>query len=115
MMKKTLLYYNKANDRPLYLGWSIQLLVFMMLLVGPNVLANNEFSEIKPHNFDLFAIDGGTITGGPFEFCVGDGIADNVAGVELECNNTVNSQWVVTSPEGTILGLPPSPEAVNFD
>jgi len=26
-----------------------------------------------------------------------------------------SSQWVITDAQGTILGLPPTPEAVNFD
>ncbi|WP_298507214.1 hypothetical protein, partial [uncultured Maribacter sp.] len=60
-------------------------------------------------------VDGGTISGGPFTFCVGDGEADYAKGVSLECNSTVNSQWVVTDENGKILGLPPTPEAVNFD
>ncbi|MEP3209918.1 MAG: T9SS type A sorting domain-containing protein [Maribacter sp.] len=62
------------------------------------------------------AIDGGMLSGGPsFEFCVGDEEPDNVSGVSVSGNTGSNSQWVVTSPEGKILGLPPAPEAVNFD
>jgi hypothetical protein len=58
---------------------------------------------------------GGKLEGGPFEFCVGDGIEDHVSGVVLSGNSGTNSQYVVTDVQGTILGLPPSPEAVNFD
>ena len=68
-----------------------------------------------PGSTTMFTVDGGTISGGPFEFCVGDGVADKVSGVTLECNSTVNSQWVVTDEDGKILGLPPAPEAVDFD
>ncbi|WP_219008623.1 carbohydrate-binding protein [Aquimarina litoralis] len=60
-------------------------------------------------------VDGGTITGGPFVFTVGDGIADNVSGITLSGNSGTNSQWVVTDDQENILGLPPTPEAVNFD
>ena len=60
-------------------------------------------------------LDGGELSGGPFEFCVGDGIADNVSGVTLSGNVGTNSQYVVTDEMGTILGLPPTPEAVDFD
>ncbi|AXT60222.1 T9SS C-terminal target domain-containing protein [Aquimarina sp. AD10] len=60
-------------------------------------------------------VDGGVITGGPFTFTVGDGIADNVSGITLNGNKGTNSQWVITDEEGKILGLPGSPEAVNFD
>ncbi len=60
-------------------------------------------------------VDGGTLTGGPFTFTVGDGIADNVSGVSLSGNVGANSQYVVTDDQGNILGLPPTPTAVNFD
>ncbi len=48
-------------------------------------------------------------------FCAGDGEADNVSGITLSGNTGVNSQWVVTDEQGNILGLPPTPEAVDFD
>ena len=61
------------------------------------------------------AVSGGTLVGGPFEFCVGDGIADNVSGITLSGNTGVSNQWVVTDDQGNILGLPPMPSAVDFD
>ena len=62
-------------------------------------------------------VNGGNIVGGPFEFCVGDGEADHIpAGAILsEGKRGSNSQYVVTDDLGNILGLPPTPEAVNFD
>ncbi|WP_406684834.1 T9SS type A sorting domain-containing protein [Seonamhaeicola sp. MEBiC1930] len=61
--------------------------------------------------------NGGTLTGGPFTFCVGDGEADNIyeGAITLEGESGINSQWVVTDYDGNILGLPPSPYVVNFD
>ena len=61
--------------------------------------------------------DGGTLTGGPFTFTVGDGIADNIPAGAITTTNTngTDFQWVVTDDEGYILGLPPSPDVVNFD
>jgi len=61
--------------------------------------------------------DGGSLAGGPFEFCVGDGVADNIAAgsIALSGNSGDNSQWVVTDDQGNILGLPPMPSAVDFD
>ncbi len=61
------------------------------------------------------APQGGTLEGGPFEFCVNDGVADHVSGVTLSGNTGTNSQWVVTDDQGNILGLPGTPEDVNFD
>ncbi|WP_248722152.1 T9SS type A sorting domain-containing protein [Seonamhaeicola sp. ML3] len=62
-------------------------------------------------------VSGGTITGGPFEFCVGDEVADNIpeGAITIEGSSGLNSQWVVTDDQGNILGLPPSPYVVNFD
>ena len=60
-------------------------------------------------------VDGGTLSEDPFHFCVGDGHADTVSKVSVEGAVGPNSQWVVTDEDGTILGLPPTPEAVNFD
>ncbi len=60
-------------------------------------------------------VDGGVISGGPFTFQVGDGVADNVSGITLTGNVGDNNQWVVTDDQGKILGLPPTPEAVDFD
>ncbi len=61
------------------------------------------------------SVDGGTLTGGPFTFTVGDGVADNVSGVSLSGNVGANSQYIVTDDQGVVLGLPPTPEVVNFD
>ena len=60
---------------------------------------------------------GGMLTGGPFEFCVGDGVEDNIpaGSITLTGNAGTNSQWVVTDDLGNILGLPPMPSVVNFD
>jgi uncharacterized repeat protein (TIGR01451 family) len=60
-------------------------------------------------------LDGGILEGGPFEFCVGDGIEDYVSGITLSDNLGTNSQWVITDDQGNILGLPPMPGVVNFD
>ena len=59
---------------------------------------------------------GGTLTGGPFSFCV-DGMADNLSegAITLTGASAANSQWVVTDDQGMILGLPPSFTAPNFD
>ncbi len=60
---------------------------------------------------------GGTLTGGPFAFTVGDGVADNIAAVSITLanNSGTNSQWIVTDEDGLILGLPPMPSVVDFD
>jgi len=61
-------------------------------------------------------ISGGTIEGGPFEFCVGDTIADQIPAdsILLNDNTGTNSQWLVTDSAGiTILGLPNAPSDVE--
>ncbi len=56
----------------------------------------------------------GTISGGPYSFCV-DGVTDNVSGIALDSSNAFgsNSTWVITDDKGNILGLPPTLEAVE--
>ena len=63
------------------------------------------------------AASGGSITGGPFEFCVTDGLDDIIldAQIVLGGNLGTNSQWVVTDNLGNILGLPNSISEVNFE
>jgi len=60
----------------------------------------------------------GTITGGPFDFCI-DGNVDNVSGIASDPNAVgTNATWVITDDTGKILGLPPTLaalEGVNFD
>ncbi|NMH87728.1 T9SS type A sorting domain-containing protein, partial [Flavivirga algicola] len=61
-------------------------------------------------------VNGGYIkAGGLYLFCEGDGNDDFATGIKLHNNEGYSSQWVVTDVEGNILGLPPSPDAVNFD
>ncbi|MEQ3796402.1 T9SS type A sorting domain-containing protein, partial [Flavobacteriaceae bacterium MJ-SS4] len=59
----------------------------------------------------------GVLEGGPFEFCVGDGEADNIPAdaITLSGNSSTNEAWVVTDDQGNILGLPATPYDVNFD
>lgn len=68
---------------------------------------------------EMIMVDAGTISGGPFTFCV-DGTPDNVSGITVSStsNRGSNSTWVITDDEGNILGLPPTLEAlegVDFD
>ena len=57
---------------------------------------------------------GGTLEGGPFEFCV-DGVEDNVSGITLTGNNGEITTWIVTDEDGIIIGFPGTIENVNFD
>jgi hypothetical protein len=82
-------------------------------LMGCFEFSSNSVTVIRRHT------EGGTLEGGPFEFCVGDGEADNIpeGAIMLSGNEGTNSQWVVTNEDGSeILGLPPtSYTEVNFD
>jgi len=59
--------------------------------------------------------EGGTLTGGPFTFCVGDGTPDYVSDITLSGNSGDNTAWVITDENGEILGLPSMPGVVDFD
>lgn len=60
----------------------------------------------------------GTLSGGPFTFCV-DGMVDNVSGISTDPNAVgTNRTFVITDDTGVILGLPPNIaalEGVDFD
>ncbi|MBL7472527.1 hypothetical protein [Robertkochia sediminum] len=89
---------------------SIFAMVFLLALPG---CSNDDDGS------EMIVVDAGTISGGPFEFCV-DGTPDNVSGITLSStgNKGSNSTWVITDAEGNILGLPPTTEAlegVDFD
>lgn len=60
--------------------------------------------------------EGGVLEGGPFTFCVGDGIADKIGANELHLSgNTQNDQWIITDINGVIVDLPVSYTAIDFD
>ncbi len=65
---------------------------------------------------DMCDAVGGTLTGGPYTFCV-DGVKDTIPadGITLSGNTGTNNQWVVTDDQGNILGLPPTFSAPDFD
>ncbi len=58
--------------------------------------------------------DGGTLTGGPFNFMI-DGTPDFVSGISISDTVGTNFSWIITDEEGIILGLPDDPEDVDFD
>ena len=60
-------------------------------------------------------VEAATISGGPFTFCVGDDTADFVSGITVDGGIGANSTWVVTDSQLDILGLPATPDVVNFD
>ena len=40
--------------------------------------------------------EGGVLSGGPFEFCVGDSIGDFLTGLNLTGDTGPGSQWIIT-------------------
>ena len=61
--------------------------------------------------------DAGTLSGGPFTFCVLDGIADMIGANQIVASGGVGqvSTFVITDDLGNILALPSSFTQVNFD
>lgn len=94
--------------KKIFLGLTILSLVFISC---SNDDDNNTVTPIVPFS--------GTLSGGPFTFVAGDGIVDNVSGVTTDPNAVgTNRTFVITDDQGTILGLPPTIEAleaVDFD
>ena len=62
-------------------------------------------------------VSGGQLTGGPFSFCVGDGLPDIILYSDLSLSQNKGSlnQWIITDTQGKIIGLPPSLSNVDFD
>ncbi len=90
--------------------WKLNVLKPHFAPLIPNVVGGNPNPPV--------VVDGGTITGGPFTFTVGDGIEDNVSGISVSGSSGSNATWVVTDDQLEILGLPPTIaalEGVNFD
>ncbi len=60
--------------------------------------------------------NGGTLTGGPFNFCV-DGTPDNIPanGLSLTGVSGTNTGWIVIDGRGTIVDLPSTITTTNFD
>ncbi|MFS4483806.1 T9SS type A sorting domain-containing protein, partial [Hyunsoonleella sp. 2307UL5-6] len=72
---------------------------------------------VERNNADGCQANGGDLFGGPFSFCVEDGIADNIPEGAITVANSQgeNFTWVVTDDAGNILGLPPTFSVVDFD
>ncbi len=84
-------------------------------LAGCFNLSNSESVTLTLCGNDL--IDGGVLTGGPFWFCTGDGLVDNIPVNEVNLTSNVGpvSQWVITDESGVILSLPGSPSNFDFE
>ena len=88
------------------------------LATGEYEVSNNAIivsRQTAPTTPEPIEVDGGMITGGPFEFTVGDSIADTATGITITGSKGPNSQWVVTDEDANILGLPANIEDVDFD
>ena len=75
---------------------------------------SNSIEVVRP---STATVSGGTLSGGPFQFCAEDGTADTIAANEITLEGAAGTQmgWVITNANGEILGLPASFTDVNFD
>ncbi len=64
-------------------------------------------------------LDAPVLSGGPFTFTAGDGVADQLAEDDITVTGGFalegQSGWVITDDQGAILGLPPSFTGPDFD
>ena len=85
----------------------------LVLAVGVLTSCDNDDDSLR-----VLIPNAGVITGGPFTFVI-DGVPDYVTGIETEQNTIgTNKTFVITDDQGTILGLPPTDDAlqgVDFD
>lgn len=87
----------------------LNLLLMLFALTTVLVSCGDDDDDVTPT-----VPNGGTISGGPFEFVV-DGTPDMVSGIALDDTDLVgaNSTFVITDDAGNILGLPPTIDAVE--
>jgi len=73
--------------------------------------------EVFRNNTDGCSLNGGTLFGGPFKFCVADNIPDFIPEGAITLNNVTGDifQWIVTDDMGNILGFPFLPSDVDFE
>jgi hypothetical protein len=91
--------------------------ILALLLLAASCDDDNE--AVAPEEEVEVVPAAGTISGGPFYFCV-DGTSDFVSDVTIDNTDAVgaNSTWVITDADGNILGLPPTLDdvgGVDFD
>jgi hypothetical protein len=77
---------------------------------------NGCISLSNPIMITTTQVNGGTISGGPFEFCVSDDVADMIAAgaITLAGNTGSNNAWVITETDGTIIALPSAYSTYDF-
>lgn len=89
------------------------------LATGENIDNLDMGSSAISNSITVNRLDAPTLSGGPFTFTVGDGMADNLAegAITVDGGFSVNdmSSWVITDEDGNILGLPPSFTVPDFD
>ncbi len=79
------------------------LLVVSLAFVGCD--SDDDTTSVSP--------DAGVLSGGPFTFLV-DGTPDMVTGITTDADAVgTNSSFIITDADGSILGLPPTLEALN--
>jgi len=107
----------KAFIFPPIPGTNVNRLVGWYGLSNPLVVTRTDDCDTEIEEEGQCDVEGGTLSGGPFTFCAGDGKADNINPdqIVLAANTGTNSQWVITDADGNILGLPPTFSVVDFD
>ncbi|MGF1557548.1 MAG: hypothetical protein ACFCUL_00485, partial [Flavobacteriaceae bacterium] len=117
-MKRKLHYYEIPKYENRVMGKPLTLFLLTLFFIWQTLGATDskeKSAKVKEDAIHISEIDGGTLSEDPFTFCVGDGHPDHVSKVSVEGAVGPNGQWVVTDETGLILGLPPTPEAVDFD
>jgi len=111
-----------AADPGTCLIWYVTYEDIMGAVVGMNAAdlagcfaLSNSIEVIREECPDPCTASAATIAGGPFQFCVEDGMADFVSGITVSGGSGTNSAWVITDDQANILGLPGMPDEVDFD
>lgn len=113
-----LIYYVQAeSDETIFsVGGNLNQLAGCFALSNPVAVTRSDDARFCSRGPGCDA-DGGVLAGGPFTFCVGDGVPDMISpdAVQLFNQSDLNQGWIVTDISGNILGLPPTFSVVDFD
>jgi len=84
--------------------------LLMALCITFNIISCKEDDELKPGKIEPIVGGSIAVVGDAIVFEVGDNAADNLKSdqITLSGNEGRTSEWVITDPDGLILGLPES-------
>ena len=102
------------NDWTTVNQWKLDILNPYRAAIIPNVVNGDDNSGPVDPPAPAKAV-GGILTGGPFNFTVGDGTPDFMSNIKVEGNSGENTVWALADVNNKVLAIPENPETIDFD